>query len=1096
MTDASDIGPLDVGSLLASVGLEQLADVFRAHDIDGEILPGLVEADLRELGLTLGQRKKLLMALERLRASSQGAAAETPEFEHRRVSVLFCDLIGSVGLAERLPAEGVADVIQFYYRIATRVCRRFGGYIASLQGDGIVVIFGYPRATGAHAERAVRSGLELLESLAVQDYRFPDGTTIPIRARVGIASGRIVVGLGQADVARDSVMMFGSVPNKAARIQAHAAPGTLVVDDVTRSQAAGQFDFDPLPEAELKGIDGRVRLYRVLGHWRSATAAAAVQAAAAPLIGREAELDILARAWAAAAQGMPQRVVITGEAGLGKTRLLGAIAARAAVEGARVLRLSCGPLFSSQALLPVAQALQDEIGRNADASPAARLEALRREFPDASAEQLRAVGGLLDPTAHPGGAATGPETRSALLAALAHWLVRQPDRPTLVALEDAHWADPTTRELLGRLGDAHHGRFAVIVTTRPDPEPLWAAHPQLTTIALGPLVEDAAAQLLGRALSGRAVPQPIRRRLLDHAGGNPLMLEELAKASEQWGGEAPRGDPVVPTSIYESIATRLDQLASGRGVAEMLAVFGTPVPPEAICAALGHAPSELAQLIDGLRAEAILASAAEGDGSAVQFRHMLYRDVVYERLVTAQRAELHQTAAAVLRDLDPGIAERQPDILAHHYFHAQDFRAAAPLALAAGERAAGASAVIEAGTHFNMALDALRRLPTDTDSQRLRLRGLSGLAAVKRALFGIAHEEVGTLSSQVHKIALEIGDTETALLALNGLYTHALVGADYPAAGQYARALTEAAQAAGHATFEMIGIRASGAVALHTGRFQPAADLLQAALARYNVDRHLRLAHAHGYDHAEICAVFLAFAHWMRGDLAAARRVSAFSVSHSRQIRHVHSLAQALAFQAMLGFLARDPENLGVSGLEARALGETHGLKQMAGFGMFWRHATNLLNRAGPPHAEDMAGLAEAFIAFSTVSRHNYGCICQLAFAEGFLRQGEIGEASRHLDRALAEETRTGETWTRTERLRLCAQLLAARGDPKAAEDALVAAHDEAVASGANTIALRIACDLAEHAPSPAARRRLTEASARIMSFDGGWDEQRLHRLS
>jgi class 3 adenylate cyclase/tetratricopeptide (TPR) repeat protein len=1088
--------PLEVGSLLASIGLGQLADVFRANDIDGEVLPSLVEADLRELGLTLGQRKKVLAALERLRASSADASAERPEFEHRRVSVLFCDLIGSVGLAERLPPESVADVIQFYYRIATRVCRRFGGYIASLQGDGVVVIFGYPRATGAHAERAIRSGLELAARLAEQEYRLPDGTTIPIRARIGIASGRIVVGLGQADIARDSVMMFGSVPNKAARIQAHAAPGTLVVDDVTRSQAPWQFDFDPLPEAELKGIEGRVKLHRVRGPRRSAPAVGAVQAAVAPLIGRDAEVDILARAWAAAAQGMPQFAVITGEAGLGKTRLLGAITARAAVEGARTLRLGCGPLFSSQALHPVAQALQDEIGRDADVSAAARLDALRRELPDASAMQIRAVSGLLDPSAYPGEVGTGPETRSALLAALSHWLVGRPDKPTLIALEDAHWADPTTRELLGQLGEVRHGRFAVIVTTRPHAEPLWTTHPRLTSIALGPLVEDAAAQLLGRVLSGRAVPQAIRRRLLEHASGNPLMLEELAKASEHWGEEAPRGDPEVPTSIYDSIAARLDQLASGRSVAEMLAVFGTPVPPEAICAALGYTPNELAQLIDGLRAEAILASAADGDGSAVQFRHMLYRDVVYERLVTAKRSELHQTAAAVLRELDPGMAERQPDILAHHFFHAQDFPAAAPLALAAGERAAGSSAVIEAGAHFSMALDALRRMPANTDIRRLRLRGLSGMAAVKRALFGIAHEEVGTLSGEVHRIALELGDTETALLALNGLYTHALVGADYPAAGQYAQALTEAAQAAGHATFEMIGIRASGAVALHTGRFQPATELLQAALARYNVDRHLRLAHAHGYDHAEICAVFLAFAHWMRGDLAAARRVSAFSVSHSRQIRHVHSLAQALAFQAMLGFLARDPEKLGVSGLEARALGEAHGLKQIAGFGLFWRHATNLLDRAGSPHTGDMEGLAEAFTAFSTVSRHNYGCICQLAFAEGFLRQGEIGEASRHLDRALAEETRTGETWTRAERLRLCAQLLAARGEVAVVEDALVVAHDEAVKSNANTLALRIACDIAERVQTPLARRRLEEAAARMVSLDGGWDEQRLRRLA
>lgn len=1087
----------ELRSFLEALGLARLAPVFARNDVDDAVFAELRDADLRELGLTLGQRKKFLVALDRRRA--QPAPETGGELEARRLSVMFCDMVGSTELARRLGPDEIAEVLQAYYRTASRVTRAFGGFIATLQGDGIVVLFGYPHAMVASAERAVAAGLALLEAFEARDHRLAGGRSVPFRVRVGVATGKTIVGHGAGDdFAQSEIRMFGPVPNLAARLQTYAEAGSIVVDEATRAQAGAHFAFERLPDARLRGFDAETEVFRALGQ-RQAGGGAGRRDGAAPVapVGRDREMAAVRASWEAARRGTPGLAVISGDPGLGKTLTLRALDAWAEADGARRLRLACSPLSDNAPLQPVIDCLEDLIGRAGDAAAGARLDALRNEMPDASELDLARVAAMLgapQPAELP--AESGAAAREALLVTLAGWLLGAPDRPTLIAVEDLHWIDATTRELLERVGAAAAGRALMLAaTSRDGAEPIWAARPGRLAAPLGTLDGAASAELLGAILGGRGAPETIRRMILARGGGNPLMIEDLARSAEAWSDADLALDVQVPASIYDSVAERLDRLRVGRRVAAALAVCGGEANPRALSRMLDLPRRDLQAALDELSDTGMLERDQMADAPVVRFRHMLYRDVVYERLVATTRAALHEAAAQALVALDPDRAERQPEALAWHYLRAGDFRAAAPLALRAGERFAQRSALIEASHNLDQALAAIDELAEGPEADRMRLRALAAMAAVRRARFGIASDEVGALSARALEIARRLGDGPAELLALSGLYAHAVVHADYRAARGWAEGLVAAAEAAGDATFAMIGTRGVGVVALHLGRVEAAEGLLRDALDRYDLDRHLPLAHAHGYDHAEICAVFLSFTLWMRGDLAGARRVSDYAVRHSRIIEHAHSLAQALAFRSLLGILARDPDGLAAAGSEAVAIGERHDLKVMAAAGAFFRDAAGMLAADRPLDAAALAALLAARERFLKVNPYNYGPAAEVAVAEILLCAGDLDAAERHL--ALGDEVqeRTGESWTMPELMRVRALVLAARGDAAGAEALRLEAHARAAEGGAATFALRIACDLAEACPSEAARRRLEAAAAAMRTFDGGWDERRLAAL-
>lgn len=1080
----------EVQAILNSLGLDHLAGRFASEDIDMSLLRSLDEEDLRTLGLTLGQRKKLLNKLNENRVNSGIEQAAKPE--SRRLTVLFGDLVGFTELTTQIDPDDMRMILQAYHAAARSAARLFGGFIASLQGDGVVMLFGFPATQAASADRALGAAHAMLQELAGIAYPLPDGRKIGVTARIGIASGRAIVGYPDSANAGEP-QMVGPVINRAARLQNVAEPGTVVVDGQTQSLASAAAAFSPLPDAELKGFAQKVQVWRAIG-------------GAEPLRRRperhlvrsahEVEEQMLQHALRRAHKGEPSLVLLSGDAGIGKSTLASQFADDAEASGLRVLRLSCSALSTHVPLWPIVELLETMLGAASDAVPSVRYDALLQLFGSAPAEESGAVASLLGLRTGFGGMMAPQADRLQLLGALARFLTAARPGPTLIVIEDIHWADATTRELLQRCAENMPGRSALfLATSRDSQDAVWSGSPYRLHVPLPPLGHAAAARVLLDHLGESDLPDPVVRAILARSDGNPLMIEALSRSAGGWKDAGSIPDVEVPSSIYESIAARIETLRAGRRAADVLSVFGEPASEATLALALGVETASLGGALADLASTGIAERFGNGPQQMVRFRHSLYREVCYERLVKSARESLHRSAFAALTHSDSDIATHRPGQLAWHAFEGGEHATAAPLLLTAGEQSLQRSALIEANHFLRQAQASLDRLGHTRKTGQLRLRVLIAQSAVCRATQGIASYEAGHLGRQALELAQSLGDMKSKLIALNGLYTHALVGADYAGAAEWASCLQKEARLSQDHTFGMIGARAAGVVALHTGALAKAASLLREALDGYDEAQHLQLAHVHGYDHAEICAAFLSLALWISGDPAGAERVSAFAVSHSRRIDHKHSLAQALVFRAMLKALAHEGASVLASAREAVDLGRTHGLAAMRGVGGFLVEAGKLMSQpeTAAPHA--LTALHATHKEFEKVNPHNYGAFTALQIAKLHLSRHAVTEADEALCRGEAIQDQTGEIFLRPELMRVRSQVLVARGEAAAAAEMRLAAFAAAEEMGAMMLALRIACDMAEASPSPGPLQRLKAVRARLASEDTGWDIARCHTL-
>ena len=1080
----------EVLAVLESVGLGELAPRFAAEDIDATLLWSLEDADLRDLGLTLGQRKKLL---ERLK-SRPPARASLPEPEFRRVTMLFSDLVGYTELTARLDPDDMRSILHGYHTAAREAARQFGGFIASVQGDGVVMLFGFPAAQSGSAARAIGAAHAVIARLQQFRYRIADGEIIDIRVRVGVASGKAIVGFGE-DYAGGEPQMVGPVVNRAARLQTIAPPGGVLADDLTRKLAADAFVFEPLPEAVLKGFGQKVPVALAL----APAPTVAERRSLDPAIpnARPAERQQLEQAWQNAGPGRPLPVLLSGEAGIGKSTLVAQFAATLEKLGTSVLHLACRALSAQVPLRPVIDLLEVMLGTPADAAPKVRLDELQRLFAWASPGEIASVAVLMGLGAVvPGVISASQLDRRLLLSTLARFLTGSETAARLVVVEDVHWADATTRELLAACAETTAaGEVMLLATSREAEDTLWREDTPSLHIALGALGEEASLRVLLHHRSGRELSERLTEAIVRRSDGNPLMLEALARWAEDWTVSQPGQDFEVPSSIYESLSARLDGLASGRRVTAALSVFDEPTEERVLAATLGIEPGELDSALTELEAARIVERHGQHPQALVRFRHSLYREVSYERLVKSAREGLHRAAYAALTALNLDLAGHRPGHLAWHAYEGGDHVRAAPLALAAGEQALQRSALMEAAHFLHQAEVSLERIGNAGKTDALRLRVLIGQSSISRARLGIASDEAGKLGRQVLELAQRLRETRSELIALTGLYTHSLVRADYFVAGKWAELLREKAEQAQDQTFRMIGLRGTGVVALHTGALTQAVIALQEALDSYDEAKHLPLAYTHGYDHAEICAVFLSFAQWISGDPAGGLATSAFSVSHSRHIKHMHSLAQALIFRSMLLMVAQDLDGFLAAAQEAEDLGRRHELAVMRSAGSFFTMCAQLLTRPAPPGAGDFKALRQKLSEFKRINPYNYQQFSALLMAMLHLKASSPDEADEALQQGEAVQSRTMEIFLQPELMRIRARILAAKGDDAGAQAVLAAALDTANRMGATMFALRIACEMADADPSSEALARVAAVRGRLVSEDGGPDLQRSQAL-
>ena len=739
---------------LNGLGLGKYCSVFAENDVDLRALPHLNDTDLQQLGVTLGHRKIILAAI----AESRGGApaktedstkpdqrvvtidgrsapraaepAEEPGPDLRLLSVLFCDMVDSTSLSARLSAEEMHDLIGVYQQTVAGAVRRFGGYVAKFLGDGVLAYFGWPMAYEDHAERAIRAGLAAIAG--VETLKTSAGAAL--QSRVGIASGRVVVGDLAGGGVLDRGQVAGETPNLAARLQDVAEPGEILIPDNTRRLAGHAFEFDALGARQLKGFPHRLPLFRVARERDVESRFDATRGRSlSQFVGRNSEIGILVDRWERAKSGQGQAVFVSGEAGIGKSRLLEALVERLQNEPHEPIRLQCSPHHATSALYPVIQRLSRSIGLAANDDVATRAEKLDRLLAkyDEDPADARAVYDELLSTDLGGSselADLSPTQRKELtLRTLANRLFLAAKRAVvLFVVEDAHWIDPSTNELLRDIVLRIHGaRVCVLVTHRPDWSADWARGlSHVTDVAVGRLTNQQI-RLLVQSVLG-PVSDRLVDRIVDRADGVPLFVEELARSILE-SGVAANEDIEIPDSLQGSLMARLDRLSGPpKEIAQIASVIGREFDRSLLAqVAPLDAPTLDAALRRLLAAELVVMGGTSRQ--SLIFRHALIQDAAYQSLLSRRRVHYHRAIADAIVESHPDIVATQPELIARHYTEGRADGLALPYWVKAGERALERSANYEATDHFSNALALAERLPegpertTETLAARLRL---------------------------------------------------------------------------------------------------------------------------------------------------------------------------------------------------------------------------------------------------------------------------------------------------------------------------------------------------------------------------------------
>ena len=779
---------MDIADWLRRLGLDQYERAFRDNDVDTETLHSLTADDLRELGVTsLGHRKKLLSAIATLspksdrdvsgeppvpEVSASPAAMKTGRAERRHLTVMFADLVGSTALSVRLDPEDMRDVLAAYHQTVAAAVARFEGYIARFMGDGVLVYFGWPQALEDAAERAVRAGLAIVE--AVERLERAGGT---LSARVGIATGLVVVGDFIVEGATQEEDVVGVTPNLAARLEQLAEPGAVVISESTRRLLGSWFTITNLGPQHIRGFEAPVPAFRVLGEAAAEGRFEALRRAdVGPLIGRDHELALLLDRWEMAKSGEGQVVVLSGEAGIGKSRIVLALRERLRNEPRFRIGYYCSPHHVNSALWPVVAQLQRAAGYLREDAPSLKLEKLEQllgkagEFGEDAAPLLAELMGLpLDGRyAAPGGTPQEKKARLfGILLAQMEGLSRQ--RPMLVVLEDAHWLDPTSAELFERLVDRIRVLPVLLVATlRPDVPTPWTNFPHVTLLSLNRLGRPASRTLIQMSAGERSLPPIVIEAILSRTEGVPLFVEELTRAvleSAIWKTTAGHGDlelagplaPLaIPATLQDSLMARLDRLAPVREVAQIAACIGREFDEDVVGAIAGYSEPQLTAALGQLCRAGLIQRRGTPPHHAYSFKHALVRDAAYATLLKSSRQQLHARIAQAIERLRPEIAVGQPEIVAHHFIEGGLPDQGAIYLLAAGRLAKARHAVKEAVSQLETCLRLTARpqgdpAPRARRTERECLLMLGDLAGVDDDLDG---------ANTYYERAMALGETE------------------------------------------------------------------------------------------------------------------------------------------------------------------------------------------------------------------------------------------------------------------------------------------------------------------------------------------------
>jgi len=1103
---------VDTAAWLRDLELERYVEAFQENAIDAETLPELTDADLEKLGVRLGHRKRLLKAIAELRAggapsaslarTAVGASSEatrTTGAERRQLTVLFCDLVGSTELAARLDPEDMGRVIQTYQATCSGVIERWGGHVAKYMGDGVLAYFGWPQAHEDDAERAARAGLELVERVA--KLSVPTGEDAA--GRVGIATGLVMVGDLVGEGAAQEEAVVGETPNLAARLQGLAEPGAVAIADGTRRLLGGLFEHADLGSHELKGFAEPVQAWRVLGASRAVSRFEAFHGQQLTvLVGREHEIGLLAERWERAKENEGQVVLLSGEPGIGKSRIVRALRERLDGEPHTPLSHYCSPHHTNSALYPVIALLERAAGFTRDDPPETRLdklEALLARGTEALAEAVPLVAALL-------GIETGERYPAAALSPqrqkqrTLEVLVDQVEglaalQPVLAVYEDVHWVDPTTLEALDLLIERVQRRpVLVLITFRPEFNPPWTGHAHVTQLSLSRLTRRHGQALVAAVTGGKVLPDEVLDQILAKTDGVPLFVEELTKtviesgmltdAGDQYVLAGPLAPLAIPATLQDSLMARLDRLAPVREVAQIGAVIGREFAHELLSAVSPLPEDQLNHALDQLvQAELIFRRGAAPE-AAYTFKHALVQDAAYQSLLKSRRQQLHAGIAQVLEQQFPDTA---PEILAYHLTEAKQYEEAVPNWLAAGQAATARSVYTEAAANLRRGLDAVARIadPTRKIREEIRLQNALGFALIARGPVpdvAKAYERARALCSEV-KMPREL------FAARFGLWFFNHMRLDLEGTAKFSNELLAMVEGESDSDLVLEAHHAAWTTGWPRGELEKSLDHAAAGIRLYSPEAHHRLANVYAGHDPGVCARFShGVVSWLLGvpDRAAERVEEALALAH--ELQHPLTLAVTLAFSSLVHQFRRESKR--VSELSRQVL--AHSTEQ--NFPVFVQHGLILEGWALAAEGQLQQGIRQTREGLASLRA--MGADVRRSYYLGLLAQVCLW-ASQHdagleaLSEASDLVETNGERWWHAELHRLRGELLLARNgnDQAQACSCFERALDISRQQEAKSLELRAAASLARFWADQGERARAQALLAPVYGwFTEGFD--------
>jgi TOMM system kinase/cyclase fusion protein len=1000
--------------------------------------------------------------------------------ERRQLTVLFCDLVDSTVLASQLDPEELREVVQAYQRTCAAVIQRYDGHIAQYLGDGLLVYFGHPQAHEDDAQRAVRAGLGMVEAVGQLNTRLERERGVQLAVRLGAHTGLVVVGdVGEGP--QQEQLALGETPNLAARLQGMAAPNMLVISAATSQLLGGFFACQSLGTPRMKGFAQPIEVYQVR---YESTARSRLEAAGGigltPLVGREQEIGLLRERWAQVTEGLGQVVLLSGEAGIGKSRLVQVLTEQVASEPqAWLTPCQCSPYYQNTALYPMIELLERVALRfEREESPQQKLRKLegfvvQYGLPLAEAVPLFAALLSLPLSTDYAPLLVSPEqqkqqTLHALLTVLRRIAAQQ---PVLFVMEDLHWVDPSTLELLSLLVDqGPTARILALMTFRPDFSPPWTGRAHLTQVTLNRLPRRQAAELTGRVAHGKALPAEVVEQVVAKTDGVPLFVEELTKMvlesgllqerEERYELTGPLPPLAIPTTLHDSLMARLDRLAAVKGLAQLGATLGREFFYELLQAVSPWDEDTLRHGLHQLVAAEFLYQRGLPPQATYTFKHALIQDAAYQSLLRSTRQQYHQRIAQVLAERFPETAETQPELLAHHCTEAGLMEQAIPYWQQAGQRAIERSAHVEAISHLSKGLKLLATLPDTPKRRQQELTLQTALGGSLMIIKGFSAPEVERVYTRARTLCRQVGEIPQLFPVLWGLWLFYEVRGELQTARELAEQLLSLAQRQQDPAPLLHAYRAMGQTVFWQGELARARAYLEQGIALYNPQRHRSLAFHYSQDPGVGLRMFAAHVLWYLGYPDQALEHMQEALTLARELSHPLSLASALDHATWLHQYRRE-----------RRLAQDQAEADMAlcreqGFAFFLADGTIMHGWALAAQGRRAEGMTQMQQGMATLRAIGVGVLLprdHTMLAEAYGENGQAEEGLRLLAEALTTADYQGMHLWEPELYRVKGELLLRQRVPSAqeAESCFRQALDIARRQEAKALELRAAMSLA-----------------------------------